>query len=249
LPGRIIISFPAHPLIFWLYIFITIPLFILAQGILAKTFINLGFSRGIALVIAGNLFFLSLILSIFNLKIKEIGTRTYRIVFEKQYVSFYGFPFPVIMPKFVENKIVIALNIGGCIIPIIMSTILLVGLRTYPTAYIAVAFGILLTSAVTYYSSRAIPGLGIAVPGLIPPLIASFTAITLVHEIWLAIPVAYISGSLGSLIGADILRLKKDLYKFINVYGPALLSIGGAGTFDGIYLSGILAVLLVYIIL
>ena len=156
MPGRIIISFPAHPLIFWLYIFITIPLFILAQGVLAKTFINLGFSRGIALIIAGNLFFLSLILSIFNLKIKEIGTRTYRIVFEKQYVSFYGFPFPVIMPKFVENKIVIALNIGGCIVPIIMSTILLVGLRTYPTAYIAVAFGILLTSAVTYYSSRAV---------------------------------------------------------------------------------------------
>ena len=162
-------------------------------------------------------------------------------------MSFYGFPFPVIMPKFVENKIVIALNIGGCIVPIIMSTILLVGLRTYPTAYIAVAFGILLTSAVTYYSSRAIPGLGIAVPGLIPPLVASFTAITLVHEIWLAIPVAYISGSLGSLIGADILRLKKDLYKFINVYGPALLSIGGAGTFDGIYLSGILALSLIHI--
>jgi len=249
LSKRLIISFPAHPFMFWIYLFITIPLFLLAQEVLTKTFINLGFSRNIALFIAGNLFFLSLILSIFNLKVKEIGTRTYRVVFEKQYISFYGFPFPVIMPRFVENKIVIALNIGGCIIPIIMSSILLIGLRMYPATYIAVASGILVTCVVTYYSSRAIPGLGIAVPSLIPPLIASLSAIILVREIWLAIPVAYVSGSLGSLIGADVLRLKKDLYKFVNIYGPALLSIGGAGTFDGIYLSGILAVLLVYITL
>lgn len=247
--NRLVISFPAHPVMFWLYIFITIPIFILVQGVLAKTFINLGFSRVLALLIAGNLFFLSLVLSIFNLKIREISTRTYRIVFERRYIIFYGFPFPVIMPKLIENKIIIAVNIGGCLVPIVMSTILLVGLRTYPIAYMAIVFGIFLTSIVTYFSSKAVPGLGIAVPGLIPPLIASFTAIMLIHEIWLAIPVAYISGTIGSLIGADILRLKKDLYKFVNVYGPALLSIGGAGTFDGIYLSGILAVLLVYIML
>jgi uncharacterized membrane protein len=51
--------------------------------------------------------------------------------------------------------------------------------------------------------------------------------------------VAYISGTVGTLIGADILNLKK-----IEKLGAPIASIGGAGTFDGIFLNGILAVLL-----
>jgi uncharacterized membrane protein len=50
--------------------------------------------------------------------------------------------------------------------------------------------------------------------------------------------IAYISGTLGTLIGADILNLKK-----ISQLGAPVASIGGAGTFDGIFLTGILAVL------
>jgi len=243
------VSFPIHPIVFWIYLFITIPLFLVAQGVLARTFIALGFSRSLALLIAGNLFFLSLILSIFNIKIMEISTRTYRMVIERRYIGFFGFPLPIYIPRFVENKIILAINVGGCIVPVAISTLLLVGLRNYPEVYPLILFDMLVTSIVTYIFSRAVPGLGIAVPGLIPPLTASLIAITLTQNRWLAIPVAYISGSLGSLIGADILRLKRDLHKFINTYGPALLSIGGAGTFDGIYLSGVVAVLLVYIAL
>ena len=51
-----------------------------------------------------------------------------------------------------------------------------------------------------------------------------------------AAPVAYIAGVAGPLIGADLLHLKK-----IEESAVGMASIGGAGTFDGIVLSGIVA--------
>jgi uncharacterized membrane protein len=44
---------------------------------------------------------------------------------------------------------------------------------------------------------------------------------------------------MGTLIGADILRISQ-----IKKLGVPFLSIGGAGVFDGIYLVGIVSVLL-----
>ena len=56
---------------------------------------------------------------------------------------------------------------------------------------------------------------------------------------WAAPLIAYASGSLGTLIGADLMNLGKLIRM-----GVPLISIGGMGTFDGIYLSGILAIAL-----
>jgi uncharacterized membrane protein len=50
---------------------------------------------------------------------------------------------------------------------------------------------------------------------------------------------AFISGTMGVLIGADLLHLD-DIRKM----GTPVASIGGAGSFDGIFISGIVAVLL-----
>jgi uncharacterized membrane protein len=49
-------------------------------------------------------------------------------------------------------------------------------------------------------------------------------------------PVAFVAGVLGPLIGADLLHLR-DIEKIAT----GIASIGGAGTFDGIVLSGIVA--------
>ena len=54
-----------------------------------------------------------------------------------------------------------------------------------------------------------------------------------------AAPLAYIGGSLGTLVGADLLNLGR-----VQGLGAPLVSIGGAGTFDGIFLTGVLAVLI-----
>jgi len=96
---------------------------------------------------------------------------------------------------------------------------------------------ILVISAVSYKFSKPIPGLGVAMPVFIPPLLAALLALLLdpAH----AAQFAYISGVLGVLLGADIFR-----FKDITKMGAPVASIGGAGTFDGIFLTGILAALL-----
>jgi uncharacterized membrane protein len=92
-------------------------------------------------------------------------------------------------------------------------------------------------AVITYWLTQPIRGVGIAVPMFIPPVVAALTALLLTRES--APALAYIAGSLGTLIGADLLNLGK-----LPGLGAPVASIGGAGTFDGIFLTGILAVLL-----
>jgi len=90
---------------------------------------------------------------------------------------------------------------------------------------------------VTHGVAHPIPGFGIAVPLFVP--VAGATIVALVLSRPNAPSLAYISGSLGTLIGADLLNLDT-----IQRLGAPVASIGGAGTFDGIFLTGIVAVLL-----
>ncbi len=85
--------------------------------------------------------------------------------------------------------------------------------------------------------ARPVPGLGLAVPALLPGLFA-VAAAALFHPAAVA-GLAYVSGTLGTLMGADLANLGK-----VRRLGAPVASIGGAGTFDGIFLAGIIAVLL-----
>jgi uncharacterized membrane protein len=90
---------------------------------------------------------------------------------------------------------------------------------------------------VCHFLADPVPGIGIALPVLVPALTTAVVAFLLSREH--AAPLAYISGSLGTLIGADLLNLDK-----LQGLGAPIASIGGAGTFDGVFLTGILAVIL-----
>jgi len=85
--------------------------------------------------------------------------------------------------------------------------------------------------------ARPVKGIGIAVSALLSPIMAAGIALLILPQN--AAVLAYISGILGSLIVADLLNLKK-----IPRLGTPLASIGGAGTFDKIFLTGIISVLL-----
>ena len=74
-------------------------------------------------------------------------------------------------------------------------------------------------------------------PIFMAPLASALLALALDPEH--AAPLAYISGVFGVLIGADILRLNT-----IAGLGTPVAAIGGAGTFDGIFMTGIIAALL-----
>jgi len=128
---------------------------------------------------------------------------------------------------------VLAINVGGAIIPIILSLYALVRYRLWVPGVVAVAI-------VTFFvhgEATPIPGVGIEVPTVTPPLLAAFVGLLLSKRY--AAPLAYIGGSLGVLIGADLLNLG-DLQSL----GAPVASVGGAGTFDGVFLTGVIAVLL-----
>jgi uncharacterized membrane protein len=82
-----------------------------------------------------------------------------------------------------------------------------------------------------------VKGVGISTPVFIPPLVAALLAYILPSGAPRVI--AYVSGVLGTLIGADLSNLNN-----IPKLGAPIASIGGAGTFDGVFLTGIIAVLL-----
>jgi uncharacterized membrane protein len=130
----------------------------------------------------------------------------------------------------------IAINLGGAVIPILLSFYFLflvwrAGFSLQPIL-IATIFMIFISK----FLARVIPGRGISLPAFIPPIFSAIFALILTSKF--AAPCAFISGVLGTLIGADILNLKK-----IQKYG-GFISIGGAGVFDGIFLVGIVSALL-----
>jgi uncharacterized membrane protein len=114
-----------------------------------------------------------------------------------------------------------------------MSLYLLGQRRLWVNGAIATAF----VAVVLHWLAHPVPGIGIAVPVFLPALVTAIVALLLSREN--AAPLAYIAGSMGTLIGADLTNLDK-----IRGLGAPVASIGGAGTFDGIFLTGILAVLL-----
>ena len=128
----------------------------------------------------------------------------------------------------------VAVNVGGCLIPAAFSIYLL---AREPLPWAPVLFGIVTIAAVSRLISRPMPGIGIGMPMFVPPLIAAILAVLLDREH--SAPLAYISGTLGVIIGADLLRIP-DIRKL----GTPFASIGGAGTFDGIFITGVVAVLL-----
>ena len=163
-----------------------------------------------------------------NIPIREIASREPLISGK---VDYYWLRY-VIPPVEVERRTLIAVNVGGAVIPVLISGYLFtkVGL---PDLLLA----IFLMTIFIHMMARPVLGLGIAVPALLPPIMAALLA--LIISPGQAPIIAYISGTLGSLIGADLLNLNK-----IPDLRTPVASIGGAGTFDGIFLTGIISVLL-----
>jgi uncharacterized membrane protein len=171
----------------------------------------------------------SLLGSYINIPVAELSGER---IADSQVIIFYGMRYVVPVVRDWPGT-VIALNVGGAVVPTILSVYLLAKHRLYGRGLLAIA----IVAAVVYMLAYPIAGLGIAVPVFVPPLATTVVAVTLSWQ--KAAPLAYISGSLGTLIGADLLNLGK-----IRGLGAPVASIGGAGTFDGIFVTGILAVLL-----
>jgi len=141
------------------------------------------------------------------------------------------------IPIYEEREVstVVAINVGGALIPIAVSVYLLAA-HAYllPQAILAV----MITAILVHLVAKTVEGVGVVTPALLPPIFAALTALIFVSS-GTSI-VAYIAGTMGTVIGADLLNLRK-VYR----QGAATVSIGGAGTFDGVFLTGIVAAFLV----
>lgn len=170
------------------------------------------------------LFALSLLGSVVNIPVASRQIITRRPLFT-QFPVFFYYP-PVIQEQ------VVAINLGGAVIPVMVSLYLLPR-----TPLLPLLAAIAVVSLVSYLVARPVPGRGILLPAFIPPLTAALSALAFSRAQPAA--VAYISGTIGTLIGADLLHLKD-----IQSTGAGLLSIGGAGVYDGIFLAGLIAAFL-----
>ncbi len=142
------------------------------------------------------------------------------------------------LPRRARRYVTLAVNVGGCVIPLALA--LYEFLRVSGRGAMALLILLLVTLAnvvVCYRLARPVPRVGLALPAFIPPLISASLSLLLIPDF--APPVAFVAGVLGPLIGADLLHLRE-----VIKISPAAASIGGAGTFDGIVLSGLIAALL-----
>jgi uncharacterized membrane protein len=216
---------PMTPGLFSILVVLLAGLIILVQlRVLRYAYMRLGVGPGAALLLLLG----SLVGSYFNIPIAVLPGTPAR---SGEIVDFFGMRY--IVPLVVRPGTVLAVNIGGAIIPTLMSAYLVIRYQLWfkaTLAVIAIAF-------VIHSMATPVHGIGIAVPVFAPVVATAILAFILSREY--APPLAYIGGSMGTLIGADLLNLDK-----ISGLGAPVASIGGAGTFDGIFLTGILAVLL-----
>jgi uncharacterized membrane protein len=221
----------------FLYLPLALPFFLLFVGLFLFVFFLLPLKLmkyayeelGISSSNAVLLLLGSLIGSYINIPIAVISRKT---VMASQMVDYFGMRYQV--PAATDwGGTVLAVNVGGAVIPVIMSIYLLVKWRLWWEALLATV----VVAAVCYALSSPVPGIGIAIPVFVPVIATTIVALVLSPKH--AAPLAYIAGSLGTLIGADLMNFNR-----LAELNAPVASIGGAGTFDGIFLTGIAAVLI-----
>ncbi len=216
--------FSAYQFLFLLFILILVVI-IIQVGAFTMALGKLGLSAHSAmLLLACTLMGSAINLPLFSMKAEEPSEES-RQMFRG---LLFGRPLPF------TGKTIVAVNVGGALIPVSFSAYLI---TTNQLPLVQVIPAIAIVTACGRIFSHPIPGLGIGIPVFIAPITAALTALLLAPEN--SAPMAYICGTLGVLIGADLLRLQ-DIRKL----GTPVASIGGAGTFDGIFFTGIVAVLL-----
>jgi len=196
-------------------------------GVISNVFQAIGLPPSIAFLalLAG---FLGSYINIPVAEVESGGSRA-----PSDLIRHYGVVYRIPM-RYVGARTTIAINVGGAIVPTLIS---LYVLSRFPEILLSSLAGVAIVTVVVNRFARPVPGLGIATPIFVPPIAAAVCG-------WLfgaphADAVAYVSGVLGTLIGADLLNMAK-----VTGLGAPVASIGGAGTFDGIFLTGIVAVLL-----
>jgi uncharacterized membrane protein len=207
-------------------------LFVLLEiGVIRYAFLMIGLPPETAFLAL----FASLIGSYINIPLTRIASCPPH---PQEIVNSFGVRYRLPM-RYAGATTTLAINVGGALVPVLISFYVLL---IQPAAILPAVVGVAIVATVVNRYARPVPGMGIATPMFIPPIVAALVAIGLTGLLGGGThvdAVAYVSGVFGTLIGADLMNLSK-----LGDLGAPVASIGGAGTFDGVFLTGIAAVLL-----
>ena len=204
---------------------------LLAVGVIRHAFLLVGLPPEIAFLAL----FASLIGSYINIPLTKIAGGPPH---QQEIIDSFGVRYRVPM-RYAGGSTTVAINVGGALVPVLISLYILL---TQPAVFLPAAIGAAIVALVVNRYARPVPGMGIATPMFIPPIVAALVALGLTGLFLGGAhvdAVAYVSGVIGTLVGADLMNLDK-----LSGLGAPVASIGGAGTFDGVFLTGIVAVLL-----
>jgi uncharacterized membrane protein len=219
----------ALPFFFAFFLFLVFVVVLVELKILQYAYEAIGVDRRYVFL----LLLLSLLGSSVNIPVAHLPPEH---LMSRQVIDFFGMRY--VIPAVTNYPgTIIAVNLGGAVIPSILSLYLILKHGIYAQSLVAVA----IVTVAVHHMAHPVPGLGIAVPTFIPPLVTAAVALVLSRRY--AAPLAYVAGSLGTLIGADLMNLGK-----LQGLGAPVASIGGAGKFDGIFLTGLIAVLLAMLV-
>ena len=213
-------------------IIVLIPLFLL--GMIGAAFTKLGFTPIMAIAVVLLMFLGSYV----NIPLYRIKRDMVRVSPDTSAVFGSGSPWPA-DPVW---ETIVSVNLGGAILPVCIAIYLLYTAVSIPsTSLLAPAgAGILIVALITFFSTRSVPGVGLSVPLLIPALTALLTGMLLFGGAGIsATVVAFVSGTIGTLIGGNITRLNR-----VRDLEIPEVSIGGAGTFGAIFICCILPALI-----
>ena len=138
-----------------------------------------------------------------------------------------------------RNELAVGFDLAGFFIPFFISLKMMIDHRSPIRASL---IGVSVIAVFSYLSSGYVAGEGVIIQNIYAiAIVASIVGIALSKKQWASVgPIAYVSGSLGVLLGADVVRIG-DVLSY-HPSGFAFASIGGAGVYDAIFLVGVLAV-------
>jgi uncharacterized membrane protein len=198
---------------------------LLAFDALSYAYQRIGISLGwMALIMAA-----ALLGSLINIPVARLRAELRQI---STLITVFGVTYRVPLAVW-TGRTTITVNLGGAAVPSAVAIYLICHDRLRLNVLIAT----LAVTAMVFAVARPVPGVGIVTPALVPAVSAALIAVGLGGHAVAA--VAYVAGTFGTLVGADLLNLPR-----VRSLQAPVVSIGGAGTFDGVFLTGLVAVLL-----
>ncbi|HEX7549672.1 MAG TPA: DUF1614 domain-containing protein, partial [Candidatus Methylomirabilis sp.] len=202
--------FPYPPLYLLAFLLLLGVLFVLLRwGLIRYVYERLGLSRRTAMFVL----FAALLGSGINIPLMQLPAQ--RVV-EPAIVNYFGMQY--VIPQVVERgSTVIAINVGGAVIPLLLALRIL--LHQGVTRRLLLALG--LVTVLMHALAHPVPGVGIALPPFLPSVATAVIAFVLDRRN--APRTAFVAGTLGTLLGADVFNLGR-----VRDLGAPVVSIGGA---------------------